>query len=47
MLNRATTTLHDEDKGNGLLGLTWQVDQYPLVRLALLGEAGLSFRSTL
>ncbi len=36
MLNRAASTLHDEDEGAGLLGLSWQVDQYPLVRLALL-----------
>lgn len=39
MLNRATSTLHNADEGTSLLGLTWQVDQYPLVRLALLFAA--------
>lgn len=39
MLNRAASTLHDGDEGAGLLGLSWQVDQYPLVRLALLFAA--------
>ncbi len=36
MLNRAASSLHDEDEGAGLLGFAWQVDRYPLVRLALL-----------
>ncbi|MDB5340348.1 MAG: Peptidoglycan glycosyltransferase [Planctomycetaceae bacterium] len=36
MLNRAASSLHDEDDGAGLLGFSWQVDRYPLVRLALL-----------
>src|SRR5687767_8986809 len=35
MLNRAASTLNEEDDG-GLLGVPWQFDQYPLVRLALL-----------
>lgn len=39
MLNRAASTLHDGDEGAGLLGLSWQVDQHPLVRLALLFAA--------
>lgn len=36
MLNRAASSLRDEHEGTGLLGLAWQVDRYPLVRLALL-----------
>ena len=36
MLNRAASSLHAEDEGAGLLGLAWQVDRYPLVRLMLL-----------
>lgn len=36
MLNRAASTLRDDEEDGGLLGLSWQVDQYPLVRLALL-----------
>lgn len=36
MLNRAASSLHDDDEGTGLLGFAWQVDRYPLVRLALL-----------
>lgn len=36
MLNRAASSLRDEHNGAGLLGVAWQVDRYPLVRLALL-----------
>lgn len=36
MLNRAASSLHDEDQGAGLLGVPWQFDRYPLVRLAVL-----------
>ena len=36
MLNRAVSSLHHDDEGTGLLGFAWQVDRYPLVRLALL-----------
>ena len=36
MLNRASNSLHDDTADAGLLGFAWQVDRYPLVRLALL-----------
>lgn len=36
MLNRATNTLQTEEEAGGLLGVSWQVDQHPLIRLLLL-----------
>lgn len=36
MLNRGSNSLYDDEAGSGLLGMAWQVERYPLVRLALL-----------
>jgi penicillin-binding protein 2 len=36
MLNRGSSSLYDDDESSGLLGMAWQVERYPLVRLSLL-----------
>jgi penicillin-binding protein 2 len=36
MLNRGSSSLYDDEDSFGFLGMAWQVERYPLVRLALL-----------